>query len=96
MARKPKQQSFNSDTASAGKMNQRELVQRNPMTPFNPGYTEPPNTTVPRPVSGPKKYKGRTITAQSDIERLNQKSGKGILPKIAAPVEKKKVNKRND
>jgi hypothetical protein len=97
---KPKQQSFSKGNASAGKMNEREIVNRNPSTPFGLGFTAPAqsgasSTSNPTPKSTPKtaKYKGRTITAEPDISRVQ--SGGKTIPLMVKP-KAKKVNKRND
>lgn len=101
MARKPKQQPFNKGNASAGKMNERELVQRNPASPFGIGYTAPAqsgasSTSNPTPGKPQKvNYKGRTVSAQPDIERVKQGKGQKTVPMLAKP-KAKPFNPRND
>src|SRR5438309_592265 len=98
---KPRQQPFNKGNASAGKMNERELVQQNPMSPFGQGFTAPAksggsSTAKPIPKTTPTavKYKGRKITAQPDIARIDQRVA-GKIPMMIKP-KAKVVNKRND
>lgn len=98
---KPKQQPFNKGNASAGKMNERELVQRNPSSPFGQGFTAPAqngasSTSNPMPAKPQKiNYKGRLVSAQSDIERIKQGKGQKTIPMLAKP-KAKKFNPKND
>lgn len=97
-----KPQPFNKGNASAGKMNERELVQRNPASSFGPGYTAPAqsgasSTSNPIPKVKAEKinYKGRTVSAQPDIERIKQGKGQKTVPMLAKP-KTKKFNPKND